>query len=54
MNDSSSSALLRCLQQLDNDAIAEVLLPKLVKAGAAGHVARTCSFLRQLVQQNTR
>lgn len=52
MADNCSSALLRCLQQLDDDAIAGVLLPKLVDAGAASNVTLTCKHLRELMQRN--
>ena len=45
-----SSALLQCLSQLDVDAWASVLLPKLVADGSAGSLAATCSQLRALCQ----
>jgi hypothetical protein len=42
------SALLRCLSQLNDDAWAQVLLPKLIAQGSAQAVAGTCSQLRDL------
>jgi hypothetical protein len=42
------SALLRCLSQLNSDAWAQVLLPKLVEQGSADKVALTCRQLRDL------
>ena len=47
---SSRSALLDCLERLDEAAWAEVLLDKLLAAGTAGNLAATCTRLRQLVQ----
>jgi hypothetical protein len=42
------SALLHCLSQLNTDAWAQVLLPKLVDQGSAAAVALSCSQLRDL------
>jgi hypothetical protein len=42
------SALLHCLSQLNSDAWAQVLLPKLVEQGSAADAALTCSQLRDL------
>jgi hypothetical protein len=42
------SALLHCLSQLNTDAWAQVLLPKLIEQGSAANVALTCSQLREL------
>lgn len=44
----SESAFLHCLSQLNDDAWAEVLLPKLVEQGSTAALASTCSQLRQL------
>ena len=42
------SALLRCLEQLNDDVWAEVLLPKLLADQTAGAAAASCSTLRRL------
>ena len=49
-----SSALLACLERLDEAAWAEVLLEKLIAAKAAGNLAATCTRLRQLVHGSSR
>lgn len=49
-----TSALIRCLQQLDDDVWAEVLLPKLVKDKSAAAVAASCSTLRKLCHGSVR
>lgn len=48
----SKSALLACLEQLDDDIWSCVLLPKLVADKSASAVCLTCSRLRQLSQTN--
>lgn len=42
------SPLLQCLSQLNDDAWAQVLLPKLVNQGSAPDVAASCTQLRAL------
>lgn len=46
------SAFLHCLEQLDEDAWAQTLLPKLHTSGSAANVALTCCHLRALVHGN--
>jgi len=52
MSRSEHSPLLHCLQQLNDDAWTEVLLPKLIEQGSAAGVALTCSQLRDLCNHN--
>jgi len=51
MSTSEQSPFLHCLQQLNDDAWAQVLLPKLIEQGSAAAVALTCSQLRDLCNQ---
>lgn len=44
----SGPALLRCIDQLNPDTWAQVLLPKLAAQGSASSVALTCTTLRDL------
>lgn len=48
MTEPGASPLLTCLTKLNDDARAEVLLPKLIKQGSAKAVAATCTQLRDL------
>jgi hypothetical protein len=48
----SDSALLTCLEQLNDDVWTELLLPKLLADGSAPAAALTCSRLRQLCQRS--
>jgi hypothetical protein len=50
----SSSALLRCLERLNHDVWADVLLPKLIADQTAGAVAASCSALRRLCHGSVR
>jgi hypothetical protein len=45
---SPMSPFLHCMDQLDMDTLAQVLLPKLMQQGSAHSVALTCSRLRDL------
>ena len=49
-----SSHFLICLQHLNDDAWAEVLLPKLIKAKSASAVAASCWALRKLCHGSVR
>lgn len=44
--------LLHCIDQLNPDTWAQVLLPKLTAQGSASSVALTCSTLRDLCNSN--
>jgi len=46
------SPLLHCLQQLNDDVWAQVLLPKLIANKSAHAVALTCTQLRSLCQRS--
>jgi len=52
MSSSGQSPFLHCLQQLNDDAWTQVLLPKLIEQGSAADVALTCSQLRDLCNHN--
>jgi len=51
MSSSEQSPFLHCLQQLNDDTWAQVLLPKLIEQGSVADVAQTCSQLRDLCNQ---
>lgn len=53
-NQGQWSAFLRCLSQLNDDAWAQALLPKLISQGSAQAVAGTCSQLRDLCFRGVR
>jgi hypothetical protein len=49
---STASALLHCLEQLNDEVWGTLLLPKLQADKSAGAVALTCSRFRKLCQSN--
>lgn len=48
----TSSPLLQCLEQVNDDVWEQILLPKLRQQGSAGAVALSCTQLRRLCQHS--